>query len=75
MSVAVNQRVRKRRLALRNAGLRPIQIWGPDSRKPGFAEECARQSKLVAQADEGDGELAAFLEQGLDDLASSGEWE
>ena len=35
---------------LRAAGLRPIQIWVPDTRAPGFAEECARQCRLVAAA-------------------------
>lgn len=33
------------------AGLRPVQIWVPDTRRPDFAEECRRQSRLVAQAD------------------------
>ena len=32
---------------LRAAGLRPVQIWVPDIRKEGFAEECRRQSRLV----------------------------
>jgi len=37
------QRVQRRRDKLRAAGLRPIQIWVPDTRAPGFAEECRRQ--------------------------------
>jgi hypothetical protein len=28
--------------------LRPIQIWVPDVRAPGFAAEARRQSRLVA---------------------------
>jgi hypothetical protein len=44
---SVAGRVRKRRDALRKAGLRPIQIWVPDTRRPGFAEECRRQSLLL----------------------------
>lgn len=43
-------RVRKHRLALRAAGLRPVQIWVPDTRKRGFAAECRRQS-LSLRAD------------------------
>lgn len=39
----VAQRVQKHRLALRAAGLRPVQIWVPDTRKAGFAAECRRQ--------------------------------
>ena len=41
------QRVRNHRDGLRAAGLRPLQIWVPDTRRPGFAEECRRQSLLL----------------------------
>ena len=51
MALPVRHRVQKRRAALRAAGLRPVQIWAPDTRAPGFAEECRRQSRLVAEAD------------------------
>jgi len=47
----VNARVKKHRDALRMAGLRPAQIWVPDTRRPDFAEECRRQCLLAAQAD------------------------
>lgn len=40
-------RVQKHRDALRASGLRPIQIWVPDTRRKGFAKECHRQSELV----------------------------
>lgn len=29
---------------MRKAGLRPVTIWVPDTRRAGFAEECRRQS-------------------------------
>ncbi|WP_417409927.1 antitoxin MazE family protein [Hoeflea sp.] len=45
MPIPVNQRVQKRRDALRAAGLRPVQIWVPDTRRPGFADECSRQAR------------------------------
>lgn len=45
------QRVQRRRDKLRAAGLRPIQIWLPDTRVAGFAEECARQARLVRDAE------------------------
>jgi hypothetical protein len=45
------ERVERRRTKLRAAGLRPIQIWVPDTRAPGFAEECRRQSRLIRQAE------------------------
>ncbi|MBC7204420.1 MAG: antitoxin MazE family protein, partial [Pusillimonas sp.] len=50
----VNQRVQKHRDARRRAGLRPVQIWVPDTRRPDFAQECRRQCLLAAQADSAD---------------------
>ena len=41
------ERVRKHREGLRAAGLRPVQIWVPDTRRRGFAQECRRQSRLL----------------------------
>lgn len=48
MPTSVSERVQKHRNSLRAAGFRPIQIWVPDTRKEGFAEECRRQSLLLA---------------------------
>ncbi|PWR22305.1 antitoxin MazE family protein [Zavarzinia compransoris] len=62
MPTSVSERVQKRRAALRAAGLRPIQIWVPDTRRPGFAEECRRQAQAVAQADMADREMLGFLD-------------
>jgi hypothetical protein len=50
MTLSSAERVRRRRDKLRRQGMRPIQIWVPDTRSPGFAEEAARQSRLVAAA-------------------------
>ncbi len=44
MSSSTSLRVQKHRAALRASGLRPVQIWVPDTRRAGFAEECRRQS-------------------------------
>ena len=44
------RRVQRRRDTLRSQGIRPLQIWVPDTRAPGFAEEAARQARLVAEA-------------------------
>ena len=38
------------RARLRKAGLRPVQLWVPDTRKPGFAAEARRQSRLLARS-------------------------
>jgi hypothetical protein len=65
--MSVNERVEKRRALLRASGLRPLQIWVPDTRRPGFAQECRRQSMVVAQADLEDAALDAFMEGALTD--------
>lgn len=64
-STPVNARVQRHRESLRAAGLRPVQIWVPDTRRPGFAQECQRQSRLVAQADRADPSLDAFMDECL----------
>lgn len=61
MTSATSRRVRKHRDALRAAGLRPVQIWVPDTRRVGFAEECRRQC-LLLQADHEEAEHLAWLE-------------
>ncbi|MGK9452431.1 antitoxin MazE family protein [Acidithiobacillus caldus] len=64
----VNQRVQKHRDALRKAGLRPVQIWVPDTRRPDFAEECRRQCLLVTQADSADTHMQQLLDEALADV-------
>ncbi len=41
-------KVREHRARLRAQGLRPIQIWVPDTRSRHFAEQAHRQSRAVA---------------------------
>ncbi|MCY7315762.1 MAG: antitoxin MazE family protein [Rubrivivax sp.] len=60
MTSPVAQRVQKHREALRAAGLRPVQIWVPDTRRRGFSQKCRRQSQsLLVPA-------AAAAEEGLE---------
>ena len=68
MPIPVSHRVQKRRDAMRAAGLRPVQIWVPDTRRPGFAAECRRQALLIAESDRADAALGDFLDAGLVDL-------
>ena len=70
----VNARVQKHRDALRLAGLRPVQLWVPDTRRPDFTAQCRRQSRLAAQAEIAD--LAdTHLQQVMDDaLADIDGW-
>jgi hypothetical protein len=53
------------RVRMRAQGLRPIQLWVPDTRSPKFAAECRRQSELLARspADETDALVDAALSE------------
>ncbi len=65
MPTTLNERVRIHRQALRDAGLRPIQIWVPDTRRSGFAEECARQSRVIRDSN-AEGDMLDFIEGAAD---------
>lgn len=43
-------KVRAHRARLRAQGLRPVQIWVPDTRSPKFAAEAQRQCRLIAES-------------------------
>jgi antidote-toxin recognition MazE-like antitoxin len=47
MTDPINRRVTRHRQKLRAAGLRPVQLWVPDTRRKGFAREAVRQSLLL----------------------------
>jgi hypothetical protein len=69
MTSPAAKRVRKRRAVLRAAGLRPVQIWATDTRRPGFAEEARRQSRIAAASDLSDEDLSEFLDAGVADMS------
>ena len=48
--VSTREKVQAHRDRLRAQGLRPIQIWVPDTRSPRFAAQASRQSRLVASS-------------------------
>ncbi len=68
MGTHVTARVQKHRDALRMAGLRPVQIWVPDTRRVGFADECRRQCLLAAQADSADTSMQQLMDEVLEDV-------
>lgn len=51
------EKQRRYRERLRQQGLRPVQIWVPDTRAPGFAEQCRRQVQRINPARCGTGGL------------------
>lgn len=48
------ERVRDHRARMRAAGLRPIQIWVPDTRSEAFRAQAHRQSLAVARSSDAD---------------------
>jgi Protein of unknown function (DUF3018) len=48
LGVDVTERVRKHREALREAGLKPVQIWIPDTKSESFRRKCERESLSLA---------------------------
>ena len=65
---SIRHRVQKHRANLRAQGLRPVQIWVPDTRKAGFLEECARQARLASEADTCEEGLKEFMDIALKDI-------
>ncbi|MDZ7761599.1 MAG: antitoxin MazE family protein [Desulfovermiculus sp.] len=65
MGTHVKERMKEYRERLRKSGLRPVQIWGPDTKAPGFAEEVRRQSLLVSQSTD-ENEIMDWVEQSAD---------
>ena len=41
-------RVQRHRAYLKAQGMRPVQLWVPDTRSAEFAAECRRQSALLS---------------------------
>jgi hypothetical protein len=42
-----------------------VHIWVPDTRRPGFAEEARRQSRIAAASDLSDPDLLIFMDAAL----------
>jgi Protein of unknown function (DUF3018) len=63
-----SDKMRAYRARLRAAGLRPLQIWVPDTRAPRLAKEARRQS-LLASSRTSEQKVAAFI----DDVADLGD--
>lgn len=68
MTANAASRVQKHRAGLRASGMRPVQIWVPDTRRPDFADECRRQARLASAADRADAELPGFIDAALSDV-------
>lgn len=56
------ERMSSYRRRMRDEGLRPIQIWVPDLRKPDVLADYQRQARLIAQGDPAGDEALAWIE-------------
>ncbi len=61
----VAERVKKHREKLREKGLRPRQIWVPDTRLPEFIAKCKAQSKMLKD-DPQEKEVLTWIEEGVE---------
>jgi hypothetical protein len=48
-------RTRRYRDELRRRGLRPVQVWVPDTRAPGFAEKVRQECEAINRSDRDEG--------------------
>jgi hypothetical protein len=70
MAKTNSQTVRDHRLRLRAQGLRPVQLWLPDSRSPAFAEQAAHDMRVLAELPpEDQAMLDAFERSAVEDFA------
>ncbi|MGH7815236.1 MAG: antitoxin MazE family protein [Candidatus Binataceae bacterium] len=63
--LSLREKQRRYRNRLRAQGLRPIQIWAPDTRAPGFAAECRREARLINRS-RGEREALRFIAEVAD---------
>jgi len=60
--LAAPARMASYRQHMRATGLRPVQIWVPDARAPGFVDICHGQARAVAAHDSGGEEIMRWIE-------------
>jgi len=65
MNSSTTIRVRKHRESLRAAGLRPVQLWLPDSRSKKFRKRCELECRTLA-ADPNEAEVLDWIERVAD---------
>jgi len=66
---STREKVRSYRERMRARGLRPVQIWVPDTRTEAFRREAHRQSLIIARS-EGEAEDQAFIDS-VSDLSDA----
>ena len=64
--MAIRKSVQPYRERMRRAGFRLVQLWVPDTRARGFAEECRRQSRAAARNKRAENEGMTWIEANED---------
>lgn len=59
---ATDDKVKRHRARLRAAGLRPLQLWVPDTRTPEFAHDLRRQC-MALRNDPAEADALRFAEE------------
>jgi len=65
-TAAVRESVQRYRDRMQRAGFRLVQLWVPDTRARGFAEECRRQSRAAARNKRAENEVMTWIEASED---------
>jgi Protein of unknown function (DUF3018) len=65
-SAAVRKSVQRYRERMRRAGFRLVQLWVPDTRAKGFADECRRQSRAAARNKHAENAVMTWIEANED---------
>lgn len=63
MGTPVNERVQKRREALRALGLRPVQLWLPDTRDAKVREAFAEAARQINEVDKSDSWVFEMMDE------------
>jgi hypothetical protein len=58
--------VQRYRTRMKRAGLRLVQLWIPDTRARGFAEECRRQSRAASKHRRTEEQILTWLDETRD---------
>jgi len=61
-AAAARKTVQRYRDRMRGSGLRLVQVWLPDTRAPGFVEECRRQSLAAKRIVRSERDAMAWVE-------------
>ena len=61
-AAAARKTVKRYRERMRDSGLRLVQVWLPDTRARGFADECRRQSLSAKRVIRSEREAMAWVE-------------